>query len=71
MCDNSSVTIPPAVASVQGKKYQSSKVDWSNATDVSANKGFPCLKYEMTAPQYYMYKYTGVAGAADTRGGTT
>ena len=59
MCGDSTATVPVAIASVQGKKYQSAKADWSNPTDVAANKGFPCLKFEMTAPQYYMYDYKG------------
>jgi len=68
MCANSSVTVPPGGTPPAGKKYQSSKADWSNAADVAANKGFPCLKYEMTAPQYYMYNYqvTGSSTDGDT-----
>jgi type IV pilus assembly protein PilA len=58
--------VPAAPASIQGKKYQSSKADWSNAADVIANAGYPCLKFEMTAPQYYQYKY--VATGASTNG---
>src|SRR6476620_6541619 len=38
MCDNASAMIPAAAGSIAGKKYQSSKVDWSNPADVSANK---------------------------------
>jgi len=53
-------TAPPA------KKYQSQKLDWSNAADVSTNKGFPCLRFEMTAPQYYMYGYAGTTAAGFT-----
>jgi type IV pilus assembly protein PilA len=49
--------VPGTIAEVQGKKYQSAKVDWSNGTDVQNNAGWPCLKFEMTAPQYYMYTY--------------
>ena len=59
MCGDAAATVPVAITSVQGKKYQSAKADWSNATDVQLNKGFPCLKFEMTAPQYYMYDYKG------------
>ncbi|MBX3209571.1 MAG: pilin [Labilithrix sp.] len=53
----------PAVTEIVGKKYQSQKSDWSNATDVQNNRGFPCLKFELTAPQYYSYDYKG--GGAD------
>jgi type IV pilus assembly protein PilA len=50
-------SVPTAQASIGGKKYQSSKADWSNPGDVTTNKGWPCLKFEMTAPQYYQYSY--------------
>jgi type IV pilus assembly protein PilA len=56
--------VPAAIGSVKGQKYQSARTDWSNATDVSANAGWPCLKFEMTAPQYYMYTYTAADVAA-------
>lgn len=59
MCGSASSTVPASAASISGQKYQSSKADWSNATDVEQNKGFPCLKFEMTQPQYYMYNYVG------------
>jgi len=47
----------PAAAPV-GKKYQSQKTDWGNAADLSNHAGFPCLKFELNAPQYYAYNYT-------------
>ncbi len=40
-------------------KYQSNQApgkDWS--FDASSNKGFSCLKFSMSAPQYYMYYYS-------------
>ena len=50
----------------KASKYQSSKADWSNASDVqAATVGWPCLKFEMTAPQYYSYSYNAVGAAAD------
>jgi type IV pilus assembly protein PilA len=52
---------PPAAA-----KYQSTKVDWSPTADVSSNMGWPCLKYEMTQPQYYQYKYASDSTATTT-----
>jgi type IV pilus assembly protein PilA len=52
---------PPAAA-----KYQSTKADWSPTTDVTSNLGWPCLKYEMTQPQYYKYTYS-----SDSTGSTT
>ena len=52
---------PPAAA-----KYQSTKLDWSPAADVAANMGWPCLKYEMTQPQYYQYKYNSDSTSSTT-----
>lgn len=49
--------VPGTITNIGGKKYQSSKLDWANATDVQTNQGWPCLKFEMTAPQYYQYNY--------------
>lgn len=61
MCAKATDPVPKASTAIQGQKYQSSKADWSNATDVPINAGFPCLKFEMTAPQYYQYDYTAPA----------
>lgn len=69
MCAKSTSTIPAAgIAKVKGQKYQSTKLEWSNPVDVAANAGFPCLKFEMTAPQYYVYDYQAVA-PLDAAGG--
>ena len=66
-CGTAANAVPTNVSSVQGKKYQSQKIDWSPAADVAAtgggSKGFPCLKYEMTAPQYYSYNYASTTPA--------
>ncbi len=69
LCGTASATVPPAQASIQGKKYQSTKSDWSNAADVAGPKGFPCIHFEMTAPQYYMYNYSA-SGTVGTSGET-
>jgi type IV pilus assembly protein PilA len=58
LCKDSSVSVPATPP--KATKYQSSKADWSNSADAAADKGFPCLKFEMTAPQYYSYSYGGV-----------
>lgn len=71
MCGSSSATVPPAAGAIQGQKYQSQKLDWSNATDVAQNKGFPCLRFEMTAPQYYMYNYVSSVPAGGSTDGDT
>jgi hypothetical protein len=46
---------------VQGKKYQSSPAEWKAG---DATTGWQCLKFEINAPQYYMYSY----GAPTTTG---
>ena len=67
MCQNGTqVSVPGTLTNIDGKKYQSTKADWSNTADVTANTGWPCLKFEMTAPQYYQYSY----GASGTSTGT-
>ena len=74
MCQTGTqAAVPGTLSNIDGKKYQSTKADWSNPADVQNNAGFPCLKFEMTAPQYYQYSY-GAAGTdtgsfqADARG---
>lgn len=69
-CGDSTKTVPDGAAKIKGKKYQSEKADWSNATDVKASAGFPCLKFEMTAPQYYMYDYKGGGATGASVDGT-
>ena len=66
VCLSASAKVPAAIGSVKGAKYQSSKGDWSPAADVQTNVGFPCLRYEMTAPQYYMYGYSATTAAGFT-----
>jgi type IV pilus assembly protein PilA len=59
LCLSAGATVPSAAASIQGKKYQSNPgatADW-NADSATAGKGFYCLKFEMTSPQYFMYNY--------------
>jgi type IV pilus assembly protein PilA len=69
MCGSNSVAGGiPAIGLVTGKKYQSKKDDWNAAADrgtaTTRAKGFPCLKFELNAPQYYSYDYqvTAVSG---------
>ncbi len=72
ICGTATASVPVASADIQGKKYQSSKADWSNPADlgsVAVNpKGYPCLKFEMTAAQYFQYSYVkgGPAGNGAT-----
>jgi type IV pilus assembly protein PilA len=62
--------VPAAIASVQGAKYQASQAafsDWgADATKGALNSavGFSCLKFSMSAPQYYMYNYASLTPTA-------
>ncbi len=69
LCASATATVPAAKASIAGQKYQSAKSDWSNASDMpsgSPMKGWPCVKFEIDAPQYFMYGYTGTTGSSGT-----
>jgi len=70
LCWTASAAVPAAKGSIQGAKYQSDQSatkDWG--LDLTAGPGggpggFACLKFSMSAPQYFMYTYvSGVAGA--------
>jgi type IV pilus assembly protein PilA len=63
LCLSATATVPAAIASVQGKKYQSSPAEWNVGT---ATVGFQCLKFSMQDPQYFMYNYTSTAQANPT-----
>ncbi|MBX3192425.1 MAG: prepilin-type N-terminal cleavage/methylation domain-containing protein [Labilithrix sp.] len=65
ICPPASTPVPPTIADVKGGKYQSKREEWSPPGDVTKNDGFPCLKFEMTAPQYYMYKYASDSPSGD------
>jgi type IV pilus assembly protein PilA len=56
LCPSASRSVPATIASVRGKKYMSAPSDW--AVDSAADAGFACLRFEMSAPQYYMYSYS-------------
>jgi type IV pilus assembly protein PilA len=59
LCASATQTVPAAITSVQGKKYQPNPAigsDWEK--DATTNKGFYCLKFGIQSPQYYMYNYT-------------
>jgi type IV pilus assembly protein PilA len=59
LCQSATATVPAAIGSVQGKKYQPDPTigkDWN--TNVATNVGFACLKFSMSSPQFYMYNYT-------------
>ena len=66
LCLTAGATVPSAAASIQGKKYQPdpNPLKDYNLDSATPGKGFYCLKFEMTTPQYYMYNYTSDATAS-------
>jgi type IV pilus assembly protein PilA len=66
LCFTATQTVPAGSASIKGAKYQSDQgasADW-NKDATTAGTGFACMKFSMSAPQYYMYNYVSGAGPA-------
>jgi len=55
LCDSASSPVPMSITAVTGKKYSSTPAEWR--ADEGMDKGFACLKFEMSLPQYYQYDY--------------
>lgn len=55
-CDSASKPVPEEIGTVKGRKYQSAIGDW-RVDGGAEGKGFTCLKFTMTEPQYYRYSY--------------
>jgi len=66
LCQTGAANAGVPAAPPAGAKYQSTKLDWSPVADVTSNLGWPCLKFEMTQPQYYSYKYASDSTATTT-----
>jgi type IV pilus assembly protein PilA len=64
LCDSAAQTVPPTVAAVQGKKYQPNSAINTDYNAGSATAGWPCLKFTMSSPQYYVYGYKKAANLA-------
>jgi hypothetical protein len=65
LCTTASASVPADKDSIRGKKYQSAASEWS--VDLKEpGKGFGCLRFSLSDPQYFMYSYTGTAGADGT-----
>jgi type IV pilus assembly protein PilA len=59
LCGPASASVPSAIGPVTAQKYQSNQApntDWT--LDQATPAGFACLKFSMSAPQYYMYNYS-------------
>lgn len=65
LCTGGSATVPSGVSKVKGKKYQSGPAEWNGDDQL---KGWRCVKFSMSDPQYYMYDYnaTGTSPSAFT-----
>lgn len=55
VCPSATFPVPRDAASVSGKKYQSAPSEWT--VDEARNAGFACLRFELSQPQYYQYRY--------------
>jgi type IV pilus assembly protein PilA len=64
LCLSATNMVPPDMARVTGQKYQSIPDEWTADMLAVPPKGFACLKFAITDPQYYAYSYTGTAGSA-------
>ena len=61
VCLSASAKVPSFVP--KATKYQSTAADWSVDGKTAPPKGFACLHFEMSQPQYYSYGYVGVSQA--------
>jgi type IV pilus assembly protein PilA len=65
LCVTATASVPAGKASVAGQKYQSNPTEWT-VDQTTPGKGFACLRFSVSDPQYYMYEYTGTSGASGT-----
>jgi hypothetical protein len=59
LCASASRPVPVDVSLLRGRKYQSQSAEWD--VDGPRNAGFACLRFSMTIPQYYQYRYEATA----------
>jgi type IV pilus assembly protein PilA len=60
----SSAAVPTTDAAIQNKKYTANPAPAVDYHLGNSTTGWVCLKFEMSQPQYYRYKYTRAAVAA-------
>jgi type IV pilus assembly protein PilA len=65
LCSDASNSVPAGKASIAGQKYQSAPSEWS-VDAATPGKGFSCLRFSISDPQYFMYDYKGTVGTAGT-----
>jgi len=72
LCGTASAKVPSSPDLILGAKYQSKADEWdvdkATAKD-PVSKGFACLKFSVTDPQYYMYGYAADTAASFTATG--
>ncbi|MBK7586327.1 MAG: prepilin-type N-terminal cleavage/methylation domain-containing protein [Myxococcales bacterium] len=56
LCVSASQPVPASAGAIKGGKYQSSPSDW-NLDTATQGKGFACLRFTMTDPQFFQYDY--------------
>jgi type IV pilus assembly protein PilA len=64
LCLSASAMVPPDMTPVTGGKYQSIPDEWLVDKLALPPKGFACLKFAISDPQYFAYNYMGTAGSA-------
>jgi type IV pilus assembly protein PilA len=60
LCLGATANVPAGTVPPKAQKYQSNQgpgVDWNTDTG-TPGVGFACLKFSMSAPQYYLYAYS-------------
>jgi type IV pilus assembly protein PilA len=70
LCSSAANSVPSAIGSVAGQKYQSADSEWTTGKDSNPPAGWACLKFSLSDPQYYMYSYVGTTGGGGTFTGT-
>ena len=64
LCTDAATSVPDNISKVRAGKYQSVATDWTSGNGV--HKGWVCLRFAITDPQYYMYDYKGSTGDSGT-----
>jgi len=59
LCASTKESVPASIGKVAGKKYLAGAAEYDAYTTVA---GWRCLKFSLSQPQYYMYKYTNPDG---------
>jgi type IV pilus assembly protein PilA len=60
LCTDAAKSVPDVIGKIRGAKYQSVSTDWTDGNDTL--KGWVCLRFAVSDPQYYMYDYKGTTG---------